>query len=351
MKKDKNTIKVIKPSINEENNSTPKPNISPEVELAIPKKNRVLIYLLLTILLCLTMFGTGYNIRQYQKDQNKTENKLEETKLEGTTDKHIEVNETINTGESIDGNIDNNISLNKEETITDTSLINDLEKKTKLLYKTGGYSMPTDDANLLFTSIDTKEPITDSSKLLSIITNYKVYDENIVKELITDEQISTYFPSLVGSGKDLATDYQISEQSLNNIYKDLYNTDIPNPQVELDGCPNIRYDEQNHKYLIVARCGGVSFDKLLTYNYKYTKDDNNAYVYVSTGYSKEDPATQALTIYSDASATNDYKQETEHSIFTMDNSNYQDFTKYKLTFSYNKETDNYYFTKIEKINE
>lgn len=290
------------------------------------KKKSGLIFLI--IILCLISGIIGYKMDDIISFVNSKIEKKEDSKNENKPTETPQVTETD---------------------ITDSALINDLSSKVNMLSALGNYTYPMTDDTIFFTSANDNKTFTDNDKLLSIIVYYNYYDVNIKKEAIPESVFKTSFPEMSYETDNVEEDYQLDGLTINNIYKALYNVDIPNKNVSIDGCPTIKYDATNNKYLVISRCGGVNTNKILKYNYKYTKDDNNAYVYVSVGYKKSYENDYDETIYSDLKATKLYKQNKEDQNFLIDSKNYKDFEQYKVSFTFAKDTNNYYFNKIEKV--
>ena len=92
--------------------------------------------------------------------------------------------------------------------------------------------------------------------------------------------------------------------------------------------------------VVNAGFGGTCGDGTLTYDYKYTEDKNNVYVYSSFAYVKNCP----YEVYKDLEMKDKYEAEES---FELNNDNYKDFNKYKIT--YKKDKSNYIFDSIKVL--
>ena len=88
-----------------------------------------------------------------------------------------------------------------------------------------------------------------------------------------------------------------------------------------------------------------TIDKLIKYVYTYLEDTKNYYVFIAYG-TYEDVQGKRI-IYSDLDKNNIYKELNIKDNFIIDDSNYDDFGKYRITFI--KDGDNSYFKSLERL--
>ncbi len=84
--------------------------------------------------------------------------------------------------------------------------------------------------------------------------------------------------------------------------------------------------------------------ELITYDYSNTEDDYNYYLYTSLGLLN----TCSNTIYTEIETKDEYKILDNNESFKITDDNYQDFSKYKITFT-KGEKNNIYLSSIERI--
>ena len=88
----------------------------------------------------------------------------------------------------------------------------------------------------------------------------------------------------------------------------------------------------------------------LSFSYEYTTLNDRAYVYVRVGLITQD--SSYLTVYGDNSRKKVVKEKItkeEMNQYNIDQNNYTSFASYRFVFKKNKETNNYYFSSVEKI--
>ena len=120
-------------------------------------------------------------------------------------------------------------------------------------------------------------------------------------------------------------------------------------------CPMFTYNGQTKTYEGISACGGTSGKAIESYIEKYTKQNDKIYVYVRVGATSLDMESGKLFVYSNVSLQN--KISEIDATNTVDNprknvineSNYKEFSQYKYTFNYNKDSNNYYFASIKKL--
>lgn len=247
----------------------------------------------------------------------------------------------------------NNLELNNtEEDITDLALIEQLNLKTSYLINIDKGTL-NDKTNFFYRNITNKE-ITSMSKLGSIILQDSITTNSITKEVIPYTVYQKYFPTLAASKNELdfqvfteGNDYQIDGTSIDNKYFEIFGEKLNNHATNLT-CPTTTYDEENKKYLISFNCEEPSNSTVITYNNRYSKDNQNAYVYVSVGvkgWAKDDKTIPV--IYRDYEETAEYLRDDSVNTYQITESDYQEFSEYKITFKLT--SNNYYFESVEKI--
>lgn len=92
----------------------------------------------------------------------------------------------------------------------------------------------------------------------------------------------------------------------------------------------------------------ISFDdekNSVKYVYNYLEDEKNYYVLLAYGFVEK--VSDKTVVYTDVSRKNVYKEYSKNESFTLDDSNYNDFSKYKVTIS--KDGNDLYFKSLERI--
>ena len=184
---------------------------------------------------------------------------------------------TINKNEDVIDIIkkDNNTKI-KEETITDSNLIVDLKNKINYLNANKIYM------NHIIPNLYKEEKITyigEQEKLNIVLEslNNSYTSITIPKEEI-EKSIGSYYINNV-----LEDNKQITIDKVKQRYKELFGSNI-DKFYHVEGCPTYLYDSINNVYYIMTKCTkGTTLNKEYTYDIKYTKEDNYAYVYVSVG--------------------------------------------------------------------
>ncbi len=237
---------------------------------------------------------------------------------------------------------------NEEVEITDQNLKDNLEMKSNILYNIG--KIDGGGLGTFFTTNTKLGDLKDEDKLTAILIYANLNSKKIEHEAITQEIYKKYLNNWFGEkvtdkqlADEITTFYTLDGQTINDIFKNLYNTDISNYDNKV-GCPNFKYYKDINKYLAICTCGNSGEDFLYTYNYKYTKDNDSAYVYVSLAVLNNDDGK----IYSDYEKTKVYQEDPTG--FAITEENYQDLAQYKLKFSYNKDTKEYNFSELTKVN-
>ena len=126
--------------------------------------------------------------------------------------------------------------------------------------------------------------------------------------------------------------------------KNIFGRDFT-PQTYYQYCPLIGLSKEGDKYYLMHNCEGNVHDEELTYIYLTTEKDGKYFVYVAYGVFVNNNGDYVL--YTDSENKNVYNENVLHSRFDINDGNYKNFSKYKFTFE--KLDNNYYFSKIEKI--
>lgn len=161
----------------------------------------------------------------------------------------------------------------------------------------------------------------------------------------------------------LAASKQISADKVNEHSMKLFGEKIENPVEEVGGCPIIYYDANSKNYFKPEpACGGTSGLVAKSYKSKFTKKNDEVYVYVSFAYVSPyfDGKNDSYIVYKDIENVTSLKYtgtpidrytledpiySQEH--FTINENNYQHFSEYK--FKFKKDTNNnYYFVNVEQ---
>lgn len=258
----------------------------------------------------------------------------------------------------------------EEIEITDLAVIDDLDKKIAILFNTdntdrtfktgmgiGYYSLQ------LFREGD----ISESSKVRSVITHaleLKPLDKERVDAAVSQNGYSgeteQFFRESVKG---------IDGDSVAQKYKEIFGKTLVKGEIE-EYCGRYKYNKQyDFYYSGIPGCGGRSPYSELYYKYRYTEDDNHAYIYTSTavisptfgttpeGYNTEDAP---FYVYCDVSYLGDngiaedaevcatLQSYDEKEAFTLNASNYEQYSKYRFVFDKDG-NGNYYFNKVEKL--
>lgn len=201
----------------------------------------------------------------------------------------------------------NNNLVTQEQEIIDESIVETLKSNVSALSKTteGIYTVITD----LYKKTITISDLSENDKLAITMYEAPKQEQTIPKSIFEE----TYY-KLFGK--------------TNITHKDIENT-----------CPHATYDEKGF-YKLNPACGGGTPYTYTTYNYKYTNDGNKYYVYQSVGVI--DHSTKKVEKDVNGTFYKDYEDD-----FTINESNYQDFSSYKWIFE--KEDEYYIFKSIQEI--
>lgn len=135
----------------------------------------------------------------------------------------------------------------------------------------------------------------------------------------------------------------IKNSDTKELFKEVYGKEPQNTKV-WDDAPEFFYNEKNDGYYVIISGGGTCPTDLVTYNYKYTEEEKNAYVYIVTAYNdcnKElykdlDRETKISDLDENTIVDSEYMKN------VMDKLN-----KYRIVFK--KVENNYVFEKVEEV--
>lgn len=313
-----------------------------EVKPEVKKKNNKTIIAI--ILLLIALFGlTCYFI--LDKNVHTANPQKEDTSAVDEKDPVEETNEDEKepTEETEKPNEEENKPVvEKAETeIKDSNKIKKLEDN--MLYLNSIDCGITECAPSIYQKNTTTKDLTDSQKLSSILFYiYKNTEE--FNEITIDEFKEVYSELYTGEGDDIYEFYQVKEQIILDKYKAVYGSTPSNYKID-SNCPEFRYSDKFKKFYGASRCGGYGGSKILTYNYKFTESDDKAYVYTSVALQVFENETPV--IFTDYNKTKEYKRGDAALDVEINSTNYQEFSKYKITFT--KSDNNYYFESVEKL--
>ena len=228
-----------------------------------------------------------------------------------------------------------------ETEITDIAVIKELSRKI----------------NMILAS-DNSTDYTESKAWSNSIFEYKYLKQPLTteeKEKIATSVVEWEAPTAGNSGT-------VPENVLHGLYKELFGEEI-SAKIEILGkCEQIKYDATTQKYIrTTGGCGGAGYyNSIRSYKSKYTKKNDERYVYMSIAHVQPNDYTQRnFTVYKDydfdaATYQNSFKNiyktlssSYEGEIFKVDSTNYQDFSEYKFTFK-KATNNNYYFVSVEQ---
>ena len=220
------------------------------------------------------------------------------------------------------------INENIEKDITDSVLKDELSSKINLLYD--GYG----------------------TKYEFVTKEYK--SSNIDK----NEKLLVALNSTYNDGVKKTNDFtgEIELEKVKDRYYSIFGEELTT--YEVDTTKNVvkgyqwKYDNNSNKYIVNFLGTGISAGKvILTYNDRYTVDNDNAYIYIKCGYQYGDENNN-IYLYNeykeDMTGMIPYSKEQVNNYQDILETNYKDFSEYKVTFK--KNNNGYYFYSAEKIN-
>jgi len=163
-----------------------------------------------------------------------------------------------------------------------------------------------------------------------------VTDDNEFKSVFPDKDIG-----LKESTKSVSKDY------MNTLYLNVFGEETPLNSYE-SNCPIFKYSEAYNKYYMIGKCEYNDSNEIVgAFIYKFTEEGDNMYAYMSVGLFD----LSTFTLYKDYDKNQIYQQYSsleEINNASINESNYESFSKYKITFTKNKD-GLYPFNKIEKM--
>ena len=214
---------------------------------------------------------------------------------------------------------------------------------------------------------DEEKEITDG-KVLELISKRQEVLKNYTSDQISNKKARIYekdqnSKELIGENKLVAVLYTLFEDNssaveldtakypntlilqpdlVKKLYKETFGEELDSSiKIPEDIKDSFYYSDEYGVYVINSGFGGACLDGSITYDYKYTEDSANVYIYSAHAYYKTCP----YEVYKDFDKTEKYETD---KIIRISENNYEDFYNYKIT--YKKDGNNYIFAKIEKIN-
>ena len=172
-------------------------------------------------------------------------------------------------------------------------------------------------------------------------------------ESLTDAQVyQELFPDLASnSANDMSVIKVIDSSFIESRYKLVFGEEPTNTNLE-DTCPHFVYSDKYKKYYINPYCGNTIVNESINqFAYDVKTDGEKFYVYVSVASYKQNE-DNTYSVYRDPELKEKYQDfatEEEYSKFEVNNSNHNEFSKYKVTFV--KVNDEYAFESFEKYTE
>lgn len=315
-------------------NPMPTPQIPPEIPQK-PKNNKLVI-IVLSVLLAISLIAVGIFAYLYFSNQNSQEQPTDDTsQITGSTP-----------------------SNNEEVEITDELLINDLDEKIAILHDTD------QTGSILTSSIGlhheyplyikgTLSEIAKVAHLMRTISQTFLLNSEEKESIISERRYEdTYLIDSVR--KDQIEGVKADVFSAK--YVSLFGEQPPKEEINQQRyCPGVYYNTTyDFYYFDIIGCGGTGPYTSSYFKTKYTTDDSHAYVYISAGTVNGDDNK----IYCDVINIETVEEtmpdtcgewEDDSYKFTLDDSNYQDFARYRFVFN-KAEDGTYYFDKVEKLN-
>ena len=245
----------------------------------------------------------------------------------------------------------------KEEEITDNTLIDHLSKKVSIVNIYDGYNnLPSEysDKSILtnkylsvsaYGSMDSKgnnvynSTLNDKTKLRMVLLNGVNYTKVTIPEKEVNLKEKVAYKVLRG---------QTTVKEVEDAYLKIFGEEMKDYVPVNTGnnvCPSFYYDSVNKVYYGMAECGGIDASSLVIYKNKFTTKGNEAYVYVNVGHTIGDKLYNGVDISATTELIGEYKASDNSP--AIDENNYQKFVEYKYVFIKDN-TGNYYFSKVEK---
>lgn len=223
--------------------------------------------------------------------------------------------------------------VEEEKDITDEAKLNMLKSKQSVLKNYTSDQIISIKSRIYERDLTSKDLI-EERKLISVL--YSLYNDKKYEELD-----KTKYPNI--NQESDGPIYIISLDSVKELYSGLYGGNIDTSITFPSGVKeHFAFNSEYNVYVVSTGFGGTCMDHSQTYDYAFKEDSNNLYVYSSFAYESNCPRE----VYKDLEKTEKYSTTADES-FTLDESNYEQFHHFKIT--YTKKGDNYIFDKIEKI--
>lgn len=269
----------------------------------------LIILLLIGVVVFLLLNGDKKNSNS---DNKETNNAIENNNQENTNNENNNNNENNTNTKNSNTEVNNN---DAEKEITKPEVINNLSSKFDKLFGDYIYLLGTNDNDSLF----------------GRVLEWRIK-----------------FIEMENPPKDNDYAYFVGQLPLSTIEKEYYNLfgEKIDTSIEFEGsCAKAYYDKDQNIFIqkkYGCDAGWGWFVK--GYRYKYTEDNNNAYIYAAVAVHS---GIEKIDILSDPDAKTVYKTLEDNESFTIDESNYESFAKYKITFK--KVGNDYFFKSVEKI--
>lgn len=241
---------------------------------------------------------------------------------------------------------ENNTSKDAVETeMNDNYAIKDINRKVNAILSLGrdanNDTRTIQYNNFYLLGLNDYVNYSDDNKLFTALNS----DSNHFRAM-TAIDVQNVDPTISSRFDNMASGFTVYEAAkINETYQELFGTDANHKDIE--NCPQYLYDSKSQVYYYSSACGGTGRPNNIGYIYRYTQKGDEAYAYFVLG-----TMDVSGDIYTDL-----YMKEQETPIptkyeksltnYTIDETNYTDFTKYKMTFKQNVD-GTYYFSKFEK---
>lgn len=294
------------------------------------REKKLVIILVIAILVILSLIGyIGY--QQFDHKTIKTDSKGEEKNIKDNTDKEIQVTDNY-IKRDISKKVNQILSLGRSDGGAEISHI---DYDNNVNYEASQY-----------------ENYSEEDKLYTAL-----YINNSDFRVMNSEELakidSTNYPNMAvyGDQTNIQSVFKIYEASkINETYQELFGKGATHKEVK-EKCPSYLYNPQENVYYSWNECGGIGYPGIIGYIYNYTTKNNVVYAYFAIGSIQYDMNENKTITYLDFKTSDNqvavYNQTLTNNQINQDN--YHDFTKYKMTFKKNNEGI-YYFDQFEKVN-
>jgi len=233
----------------------------------------------------------------------------------------------------------------KYHSIDNNAIKDDLALKVQIINLTYGDATRRNGSSDFFEKGYYKN-IDDSRLLYALITYLHLNNDDSIKK--PEQEMYFEYPNLLGT----IDDNIVKEKSLQIFNKDLSNL-AEAPKDDSYDTAWLGIVKDGNKYMINSAGGDPSPSNMLFTNiYKYERDDQNAYVYVSVAKGSISDDGTSYIIYKGPESREIFKIYNESAIeeylnFQITEDNKNNFTRYKYVFA--SVDGNYYFNHIEKV--